>query len=298
YGKVASGEKSIALGIAEQIDARKNLQDELDSELAIAKQLTAEYDAQQSRLASMVSSTDVGKSLQRMQDEALAEGALMAGKIDQSTYDQIIGNLRDVKEEGDETFRSLQESIDGWGKASADAFVEFAFTGKTSFGDMTTSILKDIAKMMVYQSVTKPAASWLGSIMGGMFGGVTENAKGNVFTSPSLHAYANTIQTTPKFFEFAKGGVFAEAGPEAVMPLARDGNGRLGVRAQGGSAPNVNITVNNSMADQAGVSVQPRMNNGQLEVEVIVQRVLAQDMRRNGPITQGLSSTFGLARSV
>jgi lambda family phage tail tape measure protein len=80
------------------------------------------------------------------------------------------------------------------------------------------------------------------------------SAKGNVFSgSPSLHQYANTVQSTPKTFAFqnlhgfAKGGVFAEAGPEAVMPLARDNMGRLGVRAQtgGGDGGNVfNITVN------------------------------------------------------
>jgi TP901 family phage tail tape measure protein len=75
-------------------------------------------------------------------------------------------------------------------------------------------------------------------------------AKGGVFSgSPSLHAYANTIQTTPKYFgtgtvhKFAKGGVFAEAGPEAVMPLSRDSAGRLGVKAQGGGRT-YNITVN------------------------------------------------------
>jgi TP901 family phage tail tape measure protein len=77
-------------------------------------------------------------------------------------------------------------------------------------------------------------------------------AKGGVFSgSPSLHAYANTIQTTPKYFgtgtvhKFAKGGVFAEAGPEAVMPLTRDKSGRLGVMAQNPAQSNViNITVN------------------------------------------------------
>jgi phage-related minor tail protein len=78
-----------------------------------------------------------------------------------------------------------------------------------------------------------------------------DSAKGNVFSgSPSLHQYANTIQTTPvtfsfdKLHKFARGGVFAEAGPEAVMPLSRDSAGRLGVKAQGGGGRTYNITVN------------------------------------------------------
>jgi TP901 family phage tail tape measure protein len=79
-----------------------------------------------------------------------------------------------------------------------------------------------------------------------------DSAKGNVFSgSPSLHAYANTVQTSPKTFAFqnlhgfARGGVFAEAGPEAVMPLKRDSAGRLGVQSEGsGSTINVYVTVN------------------------------------------------------
>ncbi|EDL5735695.1 hypothetical protein CWG78_24450, partial [Salmonella enterica subsp. enterica serovar Halle] len=46
--------------------------------------------------------------------------------------------------------------------------------------------------------------------------------------------------------KFAKGGVFAEAGEEAIMPLTRDSAGRLGVRAQGGGgvAPVINTIIN------------------------------------------------------
>ena len=83
------------------------------------------------------------------------------------------------------------------------------------------------------------------------------NAKGNIFdNSPSLHQYANTVQTSPRYFEtHAKGNIFAEAGPEAVMPLARDSVGRLGVRVQDGQGGakqlptiNVNLYGNNNNA--------------------------------------------------
>ncbi|MCB4232043.1 phage tail tape measure protein, partial [Klebsiella pneumoniae] len=60
-------------------------------------------------------------------------------------------------------------------------------------------------------------------------------AKGGVFDSPSLSAYSNQVYDSPQFFAFAKGaGVFGEAGPEAIMPLTRAGDGSLGVRAVGG----------------------------------------------------------------
>ncbi|MDR9953986.1 phage tail tape measure protein, partial [Enterobacter hormaechei subsp. xiangfangensis] len=80
------------------------------------------------------------------------------------------------------------------------------------------------------------------------------NAKGNVYDSPSLSAYSNGVFQTPQLFAFAKGaGVFAEAGPEAIMPLTRAPDGSLGVRAVGAgggqsvsSAPQVYITIDSN----------------------------------------------------
>ena len=50
------------------------------------------------------------------------------------------------------------------------------------------------------------------------------NAKGGVYSSPSLSAYSGQIVSNPTMFAFAKGaGLMGEAGPEAIMPLKRGG---------------------------------------------------------------------------
>lgn len=72
----------------------------------------------------------------------------------------------------------------------------------------------------------------LGTFIG--LNGWTASANGNVFSSPGLHAYANSVVGKPTFFPFANGiGLMGEAGPEAIMPLRRGSDGRLGVSAQG-----------------------------------------------------------------
>ena len=43
---------------------------------------------------------------------------------------------------------------------------------------------------------------------------------------------------------------------------------------------------------------QQRSNNGGMEIDVFVQRAIAKDMARNGPITQAMGSMFGLSRAV
>ena len=265
YSKASAGERDIALGIASQIDARKELMTQLDAELAMVKNLTAEYSAQDSRLKSLISGTDRGQQTQKMMDEALAESALRDGKIDTTTYDQIIEKLGEVKDTGKDTFKELQDAIDGWGKQSADAIAEFCISGKLSFSDMAQSIIKDMMTMMIKKSITAPLAEGLsgvfGSLFGGLFGGgagaassagflgngITLNANGGVFDSPSLSAYSGQIVSKPTMFAFAKGaGLMGEAGPEAILPLSRGSDGKLGVKGGGSGDVQVNITINST----------------------------------------------------
>ncbi|GER20691.1 phage tail length tape measure family protein [Variovorax boronicumulans] len=78
--------------------------------------------------------------------------------------------------------------------------------------------------------------NWLGSLVNGVMSFFVKSANGNVFSSPGLHAYANSVVGKPTFFPFANGiGLMGEAGPEAIMPLRRGSDGRLGVSAQGAS---------------------------------------------------------------
>lgn len=131
-----------------------------------------------------------------------------------------------------------------------------------SWKDWGVSVLKIIQNVLVNMAIANGVSS-IGSLFS--FGAssaatassgtaiqnaganFTFNAKGNVYDSPSLSAYSNGVFHTPQLFAFAKGaGVFAEAGPEAIMPLTRAADGSLGVRAIGtpqvsGGLPSVNF---------------------------------------------------------
>lgn len=86
---------------------------------------------------------------------------------------------------------------------------------------------------------------------GGAFGTAQRFANGGTFT--------NSIVTDPTLFRFAKGskmGLMGEQGPEAIMPLARGPNGKLGVQANGGSGrPSIrmgDVHMHNSLAGAIG----------------------------------------------
>ncbi len=234
----------------------------------------------------------------------------------QDAYQNYLASARDVAGQTKSLFTNAFSSME-------DAIVSFAMTGKLSFADFAKSVLADMAKIAV-RSASSQALSGLLSVAGQVaasyFGGGTAptsttasvggstttfnpqlntaglsyNAKGGVYDSPSLSAYSNQVHSTPKLFAFAKGaGVFGEAGPEAIMPLTRAADGSLGVRALSGSqntlptaaAPimiktdvhvdaggNATSTTDESQAGDAGKQLGKMISDGALRV---VQQQLA-----------------------
>lgn len=180
-----------------------------------------------------------------------------------------------------------------------DALVDFVKTGKLDFKSLMDSIIADMARAAIQQNITGPLSGWLSGLFSSPASGTGGSfANGGVFSSPSLSAYSGGVYNSPHFFKFASGaGVFGEAGPEAIMPLKRGPDGKLGV-ASASSVPEISVVINNTVSDQAQATAQPRMNNGKLELEVMIEKVLSRDMQQNGRITQGFSNTFGLARAV
>ncbi|MGJ7758272.1 phage tail tape measure protein [Escherichia coli] len=127
----------------------------------------------------------------------------------------------------------------------------FVTTGKLNFKSFTSSVLSDMAKILAQATMMK-VVKGIGSVMGFDFGDVKTNAEGGVYQSADLSRYSGTVVNRPTFFAFAKGaGVMGEAGPEAILPLRRGADGKLGVvAATCGSgmvmfAPQYNIEINN-----------------------------------------------------
>jgi lambda family phage tail tape measure protein len=120
---------------------------------------------------------------------------------------------------------------------------------------------------------------------GGVYdAGLEMFAKGGMFT--------NSIVSQPTLFKFAKGtGMMGEAGPEAIMPLKRDNNGNLGVRAGGGS--NVDVVVNN-YGNEKATTKETTDSRGNRRIEVVIGDMVAGEMSRSGSsLQQTLSSTYG-----
>jgi phage-related minor tail protein len=140
--------------------------------------------------------------------------------------------------------RDLQSGANGFARAMSQAFSSAVVGGK-QFDDVLRSLvlrMSDMAVRMAFKPLEQGIASGLQSLLSGFSGAsVSTNANGAI--KPFA---AGGVIGAPTYFPLMNGGVglAGEAGPEAIVPLARGHDGRLGVASSdGGGSSNVTIQI-------------------------------------------------------
>lgn len=149
--------------------------------------------------------------------------------------DSFARELTDVSVE----LKRVGDLADGVGRSLSNALRGAVLDGRSLKG-----VLGDVARAfsdIALRAALKPVGLLVSGAVESLFnatnpalGGVTPFAKGGVLAAPTYFPNGRGI------------GLAGEAGPEAVLPLARGTDGRLGVAGAGGS---VNVTFNVSATD-------------------------------------------------
>lgn len=272
----------------EQLSLSKQLSKGLDTEEYAAK-LKIATDAHNEMTAQIVSNND---KIQAAESD-WKNGATKA--------------FEDYAAEGQNYAKAVYTAITGALDSIGDAMATFVTTGKLNFKELTASILSDIAKIAAKQatnailgkligvgiSAFSGAPSAVQAKGGGWSGGTQFFAQGGAFT--------NSIVSTPTAFGMSGGGrgVMGEAGPEAIVPLARAADGSLGVRLVGGAGNqssggvNVYVTINsdgsvNAETDQAGTE-QFGKEIGMM-IESKYRLLLSSDLKDGGAIKNAIKA--------
>ena len=249
---------------------------------------------------------------QRMMEEAqLRQGWLNGGgKLDDAGYKKELAALRKYYAEEDKLRGDWKAgAVSGWNEYldaatnTYDAVKNVASSTLTGLSDMLTELMttgtasvkefgKSMLKMILQITNQLLVAYAVQAAMGWINGGAKTptagqsfavpsphlNAKGGVYESPGLSKYVNGVYDSPQYFafqgasKFAKGGVFAEAGAEAIMPLTRDSAGRLGVRAQGGGGSGHQINVD-IYVDNKGNATTNTSGDGDTAARALADRI-------------------------
>jgi len=158
-----------------------------------------------------------------------------------------------------------------FGRAMGSAFQDIAVKGK-SLGDVLRGLALQLSNIVV-KAAFKPLEQGFGNLLGGLLsGGLGGASPGRTAPLPVPFAKGGVIQT-PLSFPLGRGGVglAGERGAEAIMPLARSADGRLGIVAQGGGGQSITVNISTTDADS--------FRRSQSQVAAMLSRAVAMGNR-------------------
>ncbi|MFT6933383.1 MAG: phage-related minor tail protein [Paracoccaceae bacterium] len=189
-----------------------------------------------------------------------------------AAFDQELRAMQDSMLYTDREVANLSRSIGGG--------LRGAFDGLVFDGLRLSDALREVAQSMVdatYNAAMQPVQSAVGDALGGsvnsLLSGLLGFEKGGAFSGGRVTAFAQGgVVNGPTTFPMRGGtGLMGEAGPEAIMPLTRGADGRLGVSAQGGQRVTVNMNI--STPDAQG------FQRSQAQIAAQVNRAIARGNR-------------------
>ena len=177
-----------------------------------------------------------------------------------------------------QTGREVSSLTSGFGGGLRRAFEGVVFDG-VKLSDALKGVARNMADTVFAVAMRPVQQAFAGALaqgVGGMLGGALPFADGGAFSQGRVMPFAKGgVVSQPTFFPMRGAtGLMGEAGPEAIMPLRRGADGRLGVAAAGGGRP-VNVTFNVTTPDVAG------FQRSQSQIAARLGRVIARG-ERNG----------------
>jgi hypothetical protein len=180
--------------------------------------------------------------------------------------------------------REVQEEVaDTIANSMGDALTSIVDGTKSvsdAFKDMARAIIAELYQIYVVKQIT-------GLISAAILPQVP-NANGNAFSGGNIVPYADGgVVGSPTTFPMAGGrtGLMGEAGPEAIMPLKRGKNGKLGVQAEGGSG-DVIIHQNFNFTANGDESVKKIIAQQAPAIASMTKKQILDDRRRGGQMKQ------------
>tara|TARA_R110000787_G_scaffold118209_4_gene229010 strand:+ start:4148 stop:4807 length:660 start_codon:yes stop_codon:yes gene_type:complete len=159
-------------------------------------------------------------------------------------FDRELGRMRSALAATGKDINTLEK---GLSRGLRRAFEGVAFDGK-NLSDALTTVARSLANT-TFNAAIKPVSDQFGGLVsqgvGALVQGILPFANGAAFSQGKVMPFAQGgIVSTATGFGMRGGmGLMGEAGPEAIMPLARGPDGKLGVRSGGGGATTVVMNI-------------------------------------------------------
>lgn len=144
--------------------------------------------------------------------------------------------------------RDLELGANSFSRAMTQAFA-VSVTGGKQFDDVLKSLtlrLSSLSVNLALRPLQKSIAGGIENLFSGLTGTSNNASTSFAAASGAVKPFASGgVIGAPTYFPLMQGGVglAGEAGPEAIMPLRRGPDGRLGVAGAGGGGNSVTIQI-------------------------------------------------------
>ena len=197
-------------------------------------------------------------------EERLRRTGLKLRDDERKAMRDLTKGQKEFKKELTETEKLVKSIESTLATSMADA-IEGLIDGTKSLSESLSGVLRQVASLLLNFG-TK-------SLMGSIF----PSADGNVFAKNKIVPFASGgVVNKPTIFPMANGmGLMGEAGPEAIMPLRRGSNGKLGVESSGGVGNvvvNVDASGSNAQGDQPTAKALGSAIGAAVQAELIKQK--------------------------
>ena len=173
----------------------------------------------------LLAGTRTGQEQAAIGDIETLNQALLVGRINAVQYEEAYSNIQDrlneirgigrdtftaLADDGTQALRDLEFAIQGWGREFTDTLASALETGRLQFSDLVKSILRDLVRLQIQQSITRPLFNALQGLGAGIFGTAGTSAP-NQIPVGGARASGGPVAANTAY-------LVGERGPELFVP--------------------------------------------------------------------------------
>ena len=296
--RIESAEAGLAGTYAAAALAARRARDET---LAALDETAEGYEALAARAEAVYRERIAGAAAAAAEEQAAAAEA--AARASRDWRDGAVRGLEDYADAATDAAAQAEAATARAFRGMEDALVSFVTTGQANFADLVNSMLADIARLVIRQSITGPLAGALAGALGDVFGGgggtpaPAAASSGNIFHavyhSGGLAGAPGGVRRSvpPALFAAAPrlhGGGIAGLRADEVPAILQRGETVLPRGALAPAAPPITVEIHNEGTPQQGEAREPRFDGERWVISVVTR-----DLDRGGPIRSAVTRLGG-----